>query len=476
MSDTETNTSDFIRTVSVYIDRSGLIAEGSRVVLGVSGGPDSVAMTEALCLLAPQRRWELHVAHLDHGLRSESGQDAQWVSQLARRLGLTCHQRREDIARISARESMGIEETSRRARYAFLRQTARQVQASHVAVAHHRDDQVETVLQRLFRGTHLRGLEGMRPRRRLGPGVALVRPLLGVSREQILGWLGARRIGFRQDPTNRQTRFDRNFIRCELLPLLRDRLNPRVDEAVARVAQAAGKADAYLRRQARRHLATATVAASDRELELDARQLSRLDPAVLGVCIRLMFERLGQGLKDISTEHFRRIEGMILSCESASTLLPGKVQVTCSDSRLTLRVVEQIPDELPSSEALLKVPGEVQWGGLNIDCRLLKPEHPEALPGWKPPEMTSEVLDYGAIRGNLTVRPRREGDAFVPLGAPGTQNVGDFLTNVKASPRLRRRVLCICDAQGIVYLCPFRIAQRVRLTDQTRKVLRISVR
>jgi tRNA(Ile)-lysidine synthase len=111
-----------------------------------------------------------------------------------------------------------------------------------------------------------------------------------------------------------------------------------------------------------------------------------------------------------------------------------------------------------------------------IECQVLKADDPRALPGWKPEGMSSEVMDLDSIRGGLVVRARQLGDAFVPLGAPGTQKVGDFLTNVKASPRLRRRVFCVCDAEGLVFLSPFRIADRVRLGPSTRKVLRLAVR
>lgn len=475
MSDQQAGQSDFLPAVSEYIDQSAGIAEGSGVIVGVSGGADSVALLAVLRELAPRRGWDLHVAHLDHGLRPDSPDDARWVAQLAHSWDVPCHTARMDIPALARKRRIGIEEASRLGRYRFFRRLAGRVGASVVAVAHHRDDNVETVLQRICRGTHLRGLAGIAPVRSMGGGLLLVRPLLCVTRSRIERFLSERELSWRVDATNRQTRYDRNFIRHELLPLLRDRLNPRVDRAVDRLSRGAAAADTFLRRAARRALAQATLSAGDSELVLDKAVLARLDPAPLGVCVRLMLERMGRGLKDVSAEHFSRLEETIHGRIEQIWTLPGQIRVRPAGKRLILEAPAEPPTGPAESAKPLEAPGETVWGDLVIRCRLLPAADVGAIPGLKRRGAAVEVMDWERIEPPLIVRPRREGDVFTGLGAPGRQNVGDFLTNIKASPRVRRELGCICDQQGIVYLAPLRIADRVRLSDTTRRVLQVTV-
>ncbi len=208
------------------------------VIVGVSGGADSLCLADALHSVAEAHRLHIVVAHLDHGLRGAVAQeDALAVRRFAEARGLPCVVGRVDVAVLAQEGRVSLELAARRARYAFLAEVARNHSAQEVAVAHHADDQAETVLLRLLRGSGLRGLRGMRPRSPLpaAPQLTLVRPLLGVARAEIEAYCRARALHPRDDATNRDLHHLRNRVRHELLPLLRT-YNPNIARTLARLA------------------------------------------------------------------------------------------------------------------------------------------------------------------------------------------------------------------------------------------------
>jgi tRNA(Ile)-lysidine synthase len=225
----------------------------SHVLLAVSGGADSVALLRAMDRLKKRcgGAGELHVAHLNHGLRgSQADDDAAWLAKLCERLGSPLGVGKADVSSRADRGD-GWEEAARDARYEFLRATAHQIGDRFVATAHTADDQVETVLQRILRGTGLAGLMGMPATRNLSKSVSLVRPMLELPRAEIIEYLKALGQDYRNDASNLDVRFTRNRVRHELLPLLRESFNADVDAAILRLAQQAGESQKVIERIAR---------------------------------------------------------------------------------------------------------------------------------------------------------------------------------------------------------------------------------
>lgn len=309
--------------------RLGLLAPWSRVLAAVSGGPDSMAL---LCLLAerlpPER---LSVAHVNHGTRGKaSDADQAFVKAAARGLGLPFA-----AARLEKQKGRASEESLREARYQALETTARRLGATHLALAHTADDQAETVLLRLARGTGLPGLAGIPEKRDLG-GVALVRPLLGISREDLVAFLRRHRIPFKEDRTNRDVRYARNRVRHRVLPEL-VRINPRVREALVRLSGQAGEAAAFLavagERSARR-----LVRKSRGRLRINAMRLKGLPPALRAEVWRLAHGRLAPG-RSLEADHLAALEGMLGKRGPAGPLaLPGGVAVSLTGLSLILGV------------------------------------------------------------------------------------------------------------------------------------------
>lgn len=220
------------------------------VLVAVSGGADSVALLRGLASLMAPDRGRLIVGHLNHGLRGdESHADASFVARLAQQLGLPAEMGETDIVVSAQKWGLGLEESSRRARYEFLQSAAERQGARYVAVAHTANDQAETILHRIIRGTGLRGLAGMPRTRLLGPAVTLIRPLLSVTRTEVEYYLASIGQGFREDRSNTDLQFTRNRIRHELLPALERNYNPAVSDALLRLGALAGELQQILKRQ-----------------------------------------------------------------------------------------------------------------------------------------------------------------------------------------------------------------------------------
>jgi len=243
---------DVLGRVRQTIAAHRLVRPGARVIVAVSGGPDSVVLLQCLQSLSSEWRLTLRMAHLDHALREGSRGDAAFVEALGRRWRIPTTVERRDVGTMCSKEGWSLEEGARRVRYQFLLDEAKRYSASVVALAHTADDQAETVLMRLIRGAGVTGLRGMPMRRPLGPDVWVVRPLLECWREDVVAFLTREQLGARHDASNDDRRFLRNRIRHELLPLVAREYNPNIKAALVQLAGQCASDVAFLQDEASR--------------------------------------------------------------------------------------------------------------------------------------------------------------------------------------------------------------------------------
>jgi tRNA(Ile)-lysidine synthase len=307
------------------------------VLVAVSGGADSVALLRALVSVKHEKGGAgmLFVGHLDHGLRADSAGDAAWVAELCGRLAVPCEIGVANVAALAVDQGDGVEGAARDARYEFLRDTAEQVGARYVATAHTQDDQVETVLHRVLRGTGLSGLAGMPKSRPLSPSVTLVRPLVTVSRVQVLEYL--QRIGqdFRDDHTNSEDRFTRNRIRRQLLPLLRSEFNPDVDAAMLRLATQADEAQQVIAELARKLLADC-VAVSVGRFEIERAPLALHSPHLIREVCKLGWQAAELPMQSMGFDEWSRLAELIVGGMSMSLNLPSDVTARRQGDRIVI--------------------------------------------------------------------------------------------------------------------------------------------
>jgi tRNA(Ile)-lysidine synthase len=316
------------------------LAISGRVLVAVSGGADSVALLCGLASLRDERRLDIVAAHLNHQLRGdESLADAALVRQLCESLDVPLVEHQLDIRRLAAEQGVGLEEAARNARYEFLIATAVAQRSPWVLVAHTADDQVETVLHHILRGTGLDGLRGIPASRPLADGVTLARPLLNVGRSFVESYLRSIPQDWCDDATNRDTSLTRNRIRHELLPILRDRFNPHIEAAVAHLAQQAVDVQSAIEHAAAGLLASARLVEDHGTIRLDAGKLETAPRHLVREALRQAWRRQDWPLGGMGFDHWTAA-ARVAQGVSAAIDLPGGVR---AELRGTLLVLTRRP-------------------------------------------------------------------------------------------------------------------------------------
>ncbi len=467
-----------------------LIEPGERIVLAVSGGPDSMAMLHGLVALnrADALGWTMHVAHLNHGIRgADADADADFVAAQARDLGLACTVEHRDVPAAAASARQSLEEAARQERYAFLERVCLRTDARVVAVAHQADDNAETVLHHILRGTGLRGLAGMAVSRpiRSGSQIRLVRPMMGFRRDELAAYLDEAGIPYRSDLSNESDEQTRNRLRNRVLPMLRDSVNPQVDDALLRLAEQAQWFEAYLEATAARAFETLVVSRTDQELALNVEALLKKTPILQTELIRRAIAALradpetGGAILDreVGFQHLRAVAALAADPSSGKRIsLPSGMTVSRQYRRLVFSLPSDQPREALAAEVAVACPGRtlLPVRGLEITTEIVAYDDTSwpAIQRGKPD--SQEWVDHGQVRLPLIVRSRRPGERFWPLGAPGTKKLSDFFIDAKVVPEQRDRAAILCDQLGPIWIIGYRIDERVRLRRSTTQALKIS--
>jgi tRNA(Ile)-lysidine synthase len=296
-----------------YISELDLIREGDRVVLAVSGGVDSMVLLDLLCRLAKSWRLDVAMAHVNYGLRGQDSiGDEDLVRAAAREHGLHL-----EVLHRHPPSGPNLQDAARKIRHDFLKRVAAKRKAAVIATAHHRDDQAETVLLHLLRGTGLKGLAGISPRATLGQA-RLVRPLLGFSRVEIESYAQRQGVPFREDATNASTMYKRNAVRHRLIPLLRE-FNPRIEEQLVKMASTLSEDDEALTVLTQASFAQALHGVGDHALYLDRRSYIQLPAALRRRVLRMAFEKASGRTADLNSDQLFRMDQVSTSPSPTGT-------------------------------------------------------------------------------------------------------------------------------------------------------------
>jgi tRNA(Ile)-lysidine synthase len=454
--------SDIPEIVGNYIRRISMLEPREKILAAVSGGADS------LCLLLVLQRlgYSVHVAHFDHRLRPESGRDADTVRRAAERLGLPFKLGQGDVTEHAGRNRMTLEEAARDLRYDFLFQTAKEAGLTTVATGHTMDDQAETVLMHLIRGTGLKGFGGIRPEGKVptragntfDTSVRIVRPLLCLTHAQTGGYCAHEGWTPIEDPTNRDTVFTRNRIRRELIPLL-EQYNPSIVDALARFAEVARAQDEYLEQCAGRLWDQSAGELAPGLLRYPLDSFRREPLAVRQALLRRAVWQLTGTLEDLA---FRQVDRVL-----------DFVQTPSGQPRMDLALGVEVAVERDwlvfRQHADLSAPPE--WEAVEIPCPgSLAIHHPEwrivttlkdssdpALAGEPEANLWIARIEADRIRPPLILRKRKTGDKFHPEGMPGPVSLNEFLSSHHLPFSERDHWPLVCDADGIIWVPGYRL-------------------
>ncbi len=447
--------------IQAYVDRKGLLTPGETVIVAVSGGMDSVVLLDVLRSLAADRDLQIHVAHLNHGLRSEdSDSDENFVEHLAQDLGLPFHTRRTDCGEIADRTRRSVEVAARDERRAFLGAVATEIGATKIATGHHSDDQAETMLLRLLRGTGTTGLGGIRSRK----DSAWIRPFLTVTRDEIEAYADRSGLDWRIDSTNFNVDIPRNRVRHQLLPVLRSDYGPHVAEVLSRTAEIVESDDDLLESITLDASKTVICAHSHRKIALDEACFFGYHVAVQRRLIRGLLTRLGLDPRKIE---FRLIDRLLTRFGRG----PGTMEVSpnmtaCSTGRLILlgtnapcfeEQIEPGPNRIESIDAELRVD--------NVS----RPDFPENLAETSPYELW---FDRWCLPQDLILRKARPGDRIRPFGSAGSTKVSDVLIDRKVPCLIRDEIPVLADRDEVLWIVGIRASEKSRILESSNQAVR----
>lgn len=450
------------------------INPAQKVLLGFSGGPDSLCLLHLLV----EHGFQVVAAHLDHGLRENSDAEARQAEAVCRALGVEFMTQRAEVAAHAKLHHFSVEESARVMRYDFLFAAAERKGAQAVMVAHNADDQVETVLMHLLRGSGLSGLAGMRAVLLPNPWsnrIPLVRPLIGVKRAQIEAYLAGRGLEAVVDASNTDQQYFRNRIRHDLLPTL-ESYNPRIRERMLRMADVAGVEDEYLSLAVEQVWAKAVVGQGERYLLVDRAALLNMHRALLRRFMRRAIEWMDPDLRDIDFEVINRAAGFCHSPTRAKRidLLAGIELFLYGEQLIFAFVNDPLHDIWPQvqmdEQRLVPVPGHLQLSPqwiLRVDTH--RGSGVETSP-------FTACLDAQKIRGGLKLSWHSPGDRFTPFGLDGhSKKLADFWNSEGLPSRARNAWPLIRSAEGIVWVPGFRVAHHARVDEDTTEIIRLVV-
>ena len=471
-------------TVQGTIREFRMFPPGEAILIGVSGGPDSVALLHILKAVMAGGLPRMGVAHLDHRLRPGSSErDAWFVEDLCREFGLPCHREAVDVRQFAENRRLSLEEAARICRYEFFDRIADSHRYRRIALAHHADDNAEQVLMALFRGAGPAGTIGI-------PAVRgrIVRPLIRVHRSDLTAYLERNRIPFVLDESNNDLRFTRNRIRHQILPWLQSVFHPGIVESLNRFSEILCRENEWMETVAAAHLDLCRVERGAGWIHLSSASIRELHPALARRVVRRAIREVKGDLRKISFFHVQSILDLADRAYGPSSVhLPDRIRVVCSKTAIrleksneSLRVprretlfdherVFQTDIEVPKKDnpTIIDIP-EV---GSRLHLTVISRK--EISPGdFNSPKIA--LLDMEALSFPLIVRQVREGDRFKPLGAPGSQKVHKFFVDHHVPARCRRTCPVLVSGERIVWVCGHRIDDDFKMKPTSTRILKVS--
>jgi tRNA(Ile)-lysidine synthase len=465
--------------VAEFIESNGLFGSEDKVLLAISGGADSTALLHSVCALKAEGILgsALMCAHINHQLRGpEADADEDFVVTLAGGLKVPVVTRRVDVREYARKNKLSIETAGRELRIEALVDIAKANNCDVTATAHQKDDNAETILQRLSRGTGYRGLAGIWPKKTFESGVTFVRPLLCVTRAEIIEYLKQKGVAWRMDRTNADYSYRRNFIRHRLMPELQRRCSGSLVEQLYELSESARKFYGMVCDCANKVWAKSAECGGEKVM-LDLEQLSSEHPAVKVELVRRSLAIVGSGQRDLTQEHFDRLLRLAGQKTSGRKIeLPGGFVVGREYGKLIFSRAEDEHKKKKSSESItIKVPGQTRFGNYLAEAGIFEVELGSE--GRFKAGKTSfvEWFDLDKVKMPLVVRYRRAGERFIPLGSRQEKKVGKFLTAQRVPQRIRRRLLIAADSEKIIWVWPIRISEQAKVTRETRRILRLQI-
>jgi tRNA(Ile)-lysidine synthase len=457
------------------------INPGDKILAAVSGGADSVAM---LHLLSQSTIYNLQstiiCAHINHHLRgNESDEDQAFMETLCADWNIPLFIEQIDVKASAAKEKLSIETAARHLRLEALERIAQKTGCRYIATAHHKDDQAETVLFRLMRGTAFAGLTGIRPSREHN-GLQWIRPMLNIRRTEIESYCRQNNIAWRTDASNIEIHYRRNWIRHRLLPHLQQESKTDLAEKLAALAQSALKFHQHNELAANK-IFESKIEDRKSKINLSAAAIQQAGPFVVGEILRIVLHRLNCGLRDITLSHYHNFF-QLLDKTSDTLQLPGGCTIRKKNDTLVFEVnassCKVCPDFVGTAHAKsadLAIPGTIQFANWHVQTKMIQITPSNFVTYQKHPDNLRQWFDCRQIQFPLVARLRRDEDSFTPFGRKTQKRINRFLTDSQIDEKQRESCFVIEDKGGILWLAPIRRSALAPVTNDTVNILEIRI-
>jgi tRNA(Ile)-lysidine synthase len=470
-----------LRIVEETVTAYGMLKEKDSVVVGVSGGPDSVALLHVLGALAPRFSLKLGIAHLNHCLRrDDSDKEAAFVETLSDRLGLPFHIYKEDVHEYQIKNKLSLEEAARRVRYTFLNRIAEINRYNKIALGHHSDDNAELVLMNLFRGSGPLGLSGIPPVR----DGKIIRPLIKLNRSEIIDYLNQNRLKYVSDASNMDTRYLRNRVRHKLIPLLKTDYNPKISETLNRLSSIMLSEEAWIEDVIHPLFEKSVLNVQDDRITFSVSMLDPLHTAALRRILRKAISRIKGDLRRISFANIDAVQRLLEKGPAYGRLdLPGRIRIRrrgdvllISREKSTLRNLDVESGHLkpfvfehkiakPESIFIKEIGAHLEFTEMST----------ETMPDYCSAGRYTGFFDQDTLSFPMVVRNYRPGDIFRPMGMDGMQKLKKFFIDKKVPRNERTKCPILLSRGKIIWVVGHRADESVKMTPSTRNVLKVEL-
>jgi tRNA(Ile)-lysidine synthase len=454
---------DILKKVKQTIKKHSMLKGGERVLVGLSGGPDSVSLLHLLNELREEWRLSLNALYVDHGLRPEkTPYEIDFCAELTERLNVPCSVKKVDVREFSDKENLSIQEAARHLRYLAFEEHAFQIEADRVATGHNADDQAETLIMRLLRGSGPRGLSGIPPVRG-----TFIRPLIMVERSEIEKYLDEGGIRFIIDTSNLKQDYLRNRLRHEVMPILK-KYNPNLTGTLCRTTNILREENEYMEIAVTKSLMRLISRKTGDRIELFLSPLENMEKVILRRALIRAIEET-RGLRGIGLEHIEEIISLIRTGSSGSRIyLPGGIRVIKDYS--TLIITSAAPRKL--GEHVLQVPGETVLKESGLVLISSVGDDSTGTGDGK----TEAAFDFDMLRFPLKVRSRQAGDFFYPSGFGKRKKLQDYFVDEKVPRDIRDTVPLLLSGEDILWVVGYRMDDRYRISPSCARTLKIIIK
>ncbi|MBW2708761.1 MAG: tRNA lysidine(34) synthetase TilS [Deltaproteobacteria bacterium] len=461
---------DLIKKIEQTLSRYNMLDYGNRVLVAVSGGPDSVVLLDVLDRLKESFSLDLVVAHFDHSLRPDDDEhETRFVATLAasKNIPFVTQKALSPLGE----SGMSLEEAARDRRYEFLDHAKKAHGGHKIALGHTLDDQAETVIMRLLRGSGPAGLSGIPPVRNRD----IVRPLIEITRQEIEGYIAHRDLQYITDPSNFEKHHLRNRIRLDLLPQLKT-YQPRIVEILGQTAGIMRDETRWMETEAEEWIKGHVEVLETGQHSVPLKAFGKLAAALQNQIIRQIIKHVQGGLRRISLRHIEAIKGLIQGRPQASLDLPHSVWVKKTYDTLAFGKNEgkQDTQEIEGFQYVLEGPGVFDLDAISCTVTIEEINGKAPRPGGNASPWVAH-LDADRVEYPLMIRSFVPGDRFVPLGMTGHKKVKDFFVDQKIPSRVRRRLPLLCQGKDPIWICGLRLDDRFKVGPKTKHVVQVSL-